>query len=211
MNIMDYIEIYVEKEDYQKLILSDDIFIYIKKRETDLTREKFNTYLSRYTNKNKNLVRYQKGIYYKTKRTPFGNVGIDYANIVSEIYLMEDEKIIGYETGPSFFNKIGLTTQMSKKTYIVTNNNRRKIKDLAEEIVLIKPIKEINNDNYRYFQFLDLLNNKFDVQIEAADYLYKLENFINKFDLNYKRLMAFAYEYNNNEIYKKLAQLAKGV
>ncbi|MEI7962132.1 MAG: hypothetical protein WCI04_07390, partial [archaeon] len=63
---------------------------------------------------NVDLERFQKGIYFKIKETPFGKTKLNPAYIVQNAYLRKNEETIGYETGATFMNQIGLTTQMAK-------------------------------------------------------------------------------------------------
>ena len=52
---------------------------------------------------------YQKGIYYRTVDTPFGEMGINKEKLIAEKYLLPDK---GYETGLCLLHHMGLTTQM---------------------------------------------------------------------------------------------------
>ena len=64
------------------------------------------------------LRRYQKGIYYRTVLTPFGELGIDKERLIAEKYLMPD---IGYETGPGLLYRLGLATQIPRERILATN------------------------------------------------------------------------------------------
>ncbi|UKI14062.1 MAG: hypothetical protein L6V85_08120 [Clostridiales bacterium] len=82
-------------------------------------------------------MRYQKGIYYKTVHTPFGVAGIDTTELIKRTYLVNGDDVIGYESGPSYMNKIGLTTQMPNMTYIVTTRTRYTTEDKKTEYILL--------------------------------------------------------------------------
>ena len=52
---------------------------------------------------------YQKGIYYRTASTPFGETGINKEQLIANKYLIHDN---GYETGLGLLHSLGLTSQM---------------------------------------------------------------------------------------------------
>lgn len=167
--------------------------------------------LQRYEKRNPDFVRYQKGVYYKTVHTPFGVAGIDTTELIKRTYLVNGDEVIGYESGPSYMNKIGLTTQMPNMTYIVTTRTRYTTEDKKDGIYLIKPVIQINRDNYRYLQLLDMLDNKMKVKIEADNYQEILRKQIGTFGLSFERLIGYAKYYNNNNVYAGLSELARGV
>ena len=119
---------------------------------------------------------------------------------------MAGDRVIGYETGPSYMNKMGLTTQMSADTFLATDRT----KGVEENgIVIVKPVIRINNENYRYLQFLDMLDNRMKVKIEADNYRDILRGYIDAHNLNFERLMFYARYYKNNRIYSGIAELAR--
>ena len=52
---------------------------------------------------------YQKGIYYRTSVTPFGEVGINKEKLIADKYLLPN---IGYETGFTVMHQLGLTLSL---------------------------------------------------------------------------------------------------
>ena len=61
---------------------------------------------------------YQKGIYYRTSVTPFGEVGINKEQLIADKYLLPN---IGYETGFTVMHQLGLTSQMPRQRILATN------------------------------------------------------------------------------------------
>lgn len=61
---------------------------------------------------------YQKGIYYRTADTPFGETGINKEQLIADKYLRDES---GYETGPGLLHSLGLTSQMTSEHTIATN------------------------------------------------------------------------------------------
>ena len=205
------IDDFVDKAELRIPIYTNDIFEYVKKRIPDLSKATFNMTLQRYEKARKDFVRFQKGIYYKTKETPFGFAGIDKTALITRKYINDGGEIYGYETGPSYINKLGLTTQMSNMIYIATINTRYNVEDKENKIFLIKPVIEINKDNYRYLQFLDIIDNKMNVKFETKDYKKILRKYIKTYNLTFEKLIGYAKYYNSNNVYIGLSNLAQGV
>ncbi len=208
MNIIECINEYINKVPNGVPIFTNDIYNYVAKRIENARRDIVNTNITRYQKVNENLIRYSKGIYYKSVDTPFGKSGIKLIELVKRKYIRDLDNIIGYETGPFYINKIGLNTQMPAHTYIATN---RFTSRPESNIILIKPVINISNDNYKYLQFLDVLDNPYNINFEAKDYKEILRNYIEHYKLNYEQLLYFAKFYKNNNIYKRLAELARGI
>ena len=211
MEIIEHITKYIDKIKIGYPIFTDELFAYVNECVPGLKKPVFNEYVLRYLKKHPTVKRYKKGIYYNTVETPFGMTKINYAELIKRAYLVEGDKVIGYETGPSYMQKIGLTTQIPAHTYIVTKRNRVKVFYEKDNIYLFSPIVEINNNNYRYLQFLDVLCNRFKVNIEAdnAEEIYR--NYIDNYKLNFVTLLAYARNYNNNKLLQNVADLARGI
>lgn len=206
MNILECIDEYVKAVHPGMPIFTDDMYAYVAQRIPGVQRGVVNTNIARYAKINKDFARYQKGIYYVAVNTPFGRSGIRYSELLKRKYLVDGDRVIGYETGPSYMNKMGLTTQMPADTFLATDRTKG-----AEEsgIVIVKPVTQINNENYRYLQFLDMLDNRMKVKIEADNYRDILRGYIDAHSLNFERLMYYARYYKNNRIYSGIAELAR--
>lgn len=211
MYVMDYIREYVGQAEMRVPILTNDIYEYVRFRKPNVQRNVVNEYIIRYGKENPNFMRYKKGVYYKTEDTPFGKAGIKYSELIKRAYLQDGNEIIGYETGPSFMNKIGLTTQMPNYTYLATERIKNSYVDKKSGICLIKPVVNITNENYRYLQFLDMLENRMNVTIENENYREVLRNHMMRFDLSFEGLIGYARFYNNQNVFIKLSELAAGV
>lgn len=211
MTVMDCIGEYVNGVEYRVPIFTNDIYKYVEKRVPKVRKSVLNEYVIRYAKNNPEFVRYQKGIYYRTIVTPFGEAGISYVELIRRVYLLDGDEVVGYETGPSFMNKIGLTTQMPTHTYLATERARVIVAAHNDRLLLLKPITKVTKDNYRYLQFLDLLDNRMKVKIEAENYQEILRNYIDAYSLNFELLLRYARMYKNNKIYVRIAELARGV
>ena len=95
-----------------------------------------------------------KGKYYKPEKTPFGRLQPSQEQIVKDL-LIEDGKIVGYLTGYSMYNQLGLTTQVSNLIQIGKNQTRPKFKRERYTISFIKQKNTITRKNIPLLQILD--------------------------------------------------------
>ena len=73
------------------------------------------------------IAKLSKGKYYKPENTPFGKLQPSQAQIVKDL-VEENGKILGYLTGYSIYNQLGLTTQVSNTIQIGKNEIRSAFK-----------------------------------------------------------------------------------
>jgi hypothetical protein len=104
------------------------------------------------------IAKLSKGKYYKPETTPFGNLLPDQKQIVKDL-LEENGKIIGYLTGYSIYNLLGLTTQVSNTIQIGKNVIRPKLTRERYTITFIKQNNTINKENIPLLQILDAVKN----------------------------------------------------
>ena len=111
--------------------------------------------LSRLTESGK-IVRLSKGKYYKAKEGIIGPLKPDEYQVVKDL-LEENGKIMGYLTGVSAFNKLGLSTQVSNTIQIGTNIDKKSKKRGKYTIRFIRQKNTINKDNIPLLQILDAI------------------------------------------------------
>lgn len=210
MTVMQFIDEFIQKAELRVPLYTNEIYEYVKSKSPDTDKATFNMTLQRYEKSNPYFMRYQKGIYYRTVYTPFGLAGINMTELIKRKYLVNGNEVIGYESGPSYMNKIGLTSQMPNMTYIVTSKTRYTTEDKKHGLYLIKPVFPVNRDNYRYLQLLDMIDNKMKVKMEADNYQEILRKQIDTFSLSFERLIGYA-QYYNNKVYAGLSELARGI
>jgi len=199
MNIIELIDKYVNKYDIGTPIYSKDICEYVLALYYTNVNV-INEYINRYEEKHDDFIRYRKGIYYRAVKTPFGFSKIDYNKLINDLYLCDIDQVYGYISGPTLANKIGLTTQMAKEEYIVTNNNRV-VSDI-DNIKLIKPPVFVTRDNYKILQVLDLLLNKYDVYYDCDNPNKVIYNYIIDNNINFENLLYYSKYYNKNVLFK---------
>lgn len=100
------------------------------------------------------IVRLSKGQFYKPEKTEFGLLQPPENQIVKDL-LEEKNKTIGYITGVSIYNKLGLTTQVSNSIQIGTNIDRKPRKRGKYNIRFIRQKNTIIKDNIFLLQVLD--------------------------------------------------------
>ncbi|WP_394809410.1 DUF6088 family protein [Nitrosomonas sp.] len=100
------------------------------------------------------LTKLAKGKFYKPENTPFGPLQPDQSEVVKDL-LEEDGKIIGYLTGYSIYNQLGLTTQVSNTIQIGKNDIRPAFKRERYTIIFIKQKNTITKDIVPLLQILD--------------------------------------------------------
>src|SRR5690554_4916658 len=97
-----------------------------------------------------------KGRYFKPEKTPFGDLLPSQEQIVKDL-LEENGKIVGYLTGYSIYNQLGLTTQVSNTIQIGKNQTRPKFKRERYTISFVKQRNTINKKNIPLLQILDAI------------------------------------------------------
>lgn len=100
------------------------------------------------------LAKLAKGKYYKPEQTPFGALLPDVTQVVKDL-LEDDGKLIGYLTGFSIYNKLGLTTQVSNVIQIGRNDIRSSFQRERYTISFVKQKNTITKDNIPLLQILD--------------------------------------------------------
>ena len=102
------------------------------------------------------IVKLSKGKFYKPESTPFGNLQPNQYQIVKDL-LEEDGKIVGYLTGYSIYNQLGLTTQVSNTIQIGKNEIRPSFKRERYTISFIKQKNTITKESIPLLQILDAI------------------------------------------------------
>ena len=209
--VLEYIEQYPEDEP----IFIEDIKKYvIEKYEEDNKKEKvlknINVILNRL--KNEGIIKAEyKGVYYKPIISMFGAVPLN-TNKLRKLKYLEDKdgNIKGYIVGAKLFNKLGLTTLVPNVTDIVTNECKyHKQYDEKLRTYITKPKIEITNENYRYLQFIDILDNKDNIPIDAPNADEILYRIIEECKLDFEKIIKYARETNNRKVLDKLFVIAR--
>ncbi len=151
---------------------------------------------------------YQKGIYYRAAVTPFGETGIDKEQLIADKYLVNDT---GYETGLSVLHRMGLTSQMPRERVLASNRASDCARLDARLGVVVRPPKvEINAGNKQYLKLLDVLDILADAPVDVENPYAVIGEYIERLELEYRKLLALANNYYNRNTVIQLAHVAGG-
>lgn len=151
---------------------------------------------------------YQKGIYYRAAVTPFGETGIDKEQLIADKYLVNDT---GYETGLSVLHRMGLTSQMPRERVLASNRSSDCARLDARLGVVVRPPKvEINAGNKQYLKLLDVLDILADAPVDVENPYAVIGEYIERLELEYRKLLALANNYYNRNTVIQLAHVAGG-
>lgn len=140
------------------------------------------------------IAKISKGKYYKPEKTVFGVLQPEQYQIVKDL-LEQNGKTIGYLTGYSIYNQLGLTTQVSSIIQIGKNEIRSSFKRERFKISFIKQKNIITKENIPLLQILDSIR-----------YIKKIPASTNEFVC--KRIIAILKELNEKDI-KTIVRLAQ--
>ncbi len=215
MNCHNIILNYIQNCEKNEPIFIDDIKEYIMQFYKEEEKEKIYNNVKEILNRlNKaNIIKTAyKGIYYIPKTNIFGEVPLANSKIIRYKYLVDKfGNIKGYITGATLFNKAGLTTQVPNVIEIVTNEckNNNKYENKYLNVAIRKPKIKINNDNFKYLQFIDLIENRDNIYIEVDNIDEILYNFIQENNLKFEKIIKYARETNSKAVIEKMVVLAR--
>lgn len=149
MKVVDYITSKIERLPKGYVFTYADFIEEVNKREAVIKA------LNRMVVSGK-IAKLSKGKYYKPESTLFGNLQPKQAQVVKDL-LEDDGKIIGYLTGYSIYNQLGLTTQVSNTIQIGKNEIRPNFKRERYTISFIRQKNTITKENIPLLQILDAI------------------------------------------------------
>lgn len=147
MNIAEYVSYTIDRLPKGYVFTYTDFDVEVSKKEAVIKA------LNRLVASGK-IMKISKGRFYKSEITPFGVLKPNQHQIVKDL-LEENGKTIGYLTGLSIYNDLGLTTQVSNTIEIGVNNTRSKLNRGIYSISFIKQKNNITKDNIPFLQLLD--------------------------------------------------------
>lgn len=129
------------------------------------------------------LRRFDRGVYYFPKKSSlFGEAPFDSQRVVIDKFIGKKEAPIGYYADFSLANMAGITTQVPKKTIIVTNaesgERRREVTIGKQKILVSRPKKTITKENVAALSLLDLISvaNKYS-ELSKDETIEKVQRF----------------------------------
>ena len=151
------------------------------------------------------LRRWERGVYYRTVETPFGETGINLEKVISRKYLSPGK---GYETGLRLINRMGLSTQMPRIRMLATNTAKRVRHDERLDVMLCPPKAPVNTGNKFYLQMLDAIDLLDKAPIDIRNPYKLIAMHIKKRNLQYNILLSYAYKYYNHKTIINIARIA---
>jgi len=155
------------------------------------------------------LVRVQKGVYGKAQFTPFGRLAPSADEMIAGLLLRDGDKTIGYVTGPTLLNAIGLCSWIPKERHIATNNYRRQIPASAP-IRVHRPVIKVNDENAPYLQAIEAFTAMEQYPIDAENPDEVLRGMLRKHRISNERLILFARRYYGQKTLLRTIDIALG-
>ena len=196
MILIDYL---LKKYGTNKPILTEELSI------PEISYANLRKQLSRY-NSQGILEKYSQGVYYIPKETILGRSTLSIDDVINRKYITNDNDIYGFYSGLSFYNKLGISTQVPYVYEIVTNKEKSRVRETTlknQNIILRKPYVKINKNNYLENQFLDFINNA--DSNDLSDNIEVLKKYIKDNNLN-KNVILDLITYYPSKTSKKLIE-----
>lgn len=149
MKVSEYISFVIDRLPKGYVFTYDDFTTEVNKKEAVIKA------LNRMVESGK-ISKLAKGKYYKPENTPFGNLQPNQTQVVKDL-LEDNGKVLGYLTGYSIYNQLGLTTQVSNTIQIGKNQVRPNFKRERYTISFIKQKNTITKENIPLLQILDAI------------------------------------------------------
>jgi len=104
----------------------------------------------------KAIKRISTGIFYKPRETVFGEIRPGEKELLKP-YLFKQNKRIGYITGTSLYNQMGLTTQIPRIIKFASREKRLSTRIGDIQIKSVKSYVDVDSSNYFFLEILDML------------------------------------------------------
>lgn len=165
-------------------------------------------YLKYFVKTNK-IQQIDKNLYYRTELTAFGSTPPDYYQYAIKYFTKRQKTVIGYESGTSFLNRLGLSTLIPKAMEITTNNYRKRLVGVTN-IIVKRPVTKITNENWRYLQVIDMLHALKESHIDFDNPEIRIKILIREYSLDINRLINYTKKYYAEDTLQEVIRFAKG-
>ena len=142
------------------------------------------------------IKRVSTGVFYKPKQSAFGELKPREDELLKP-YLFQDGKRIAYITGGSLYNRMGLTTQVSKTIKVASKVKRVTTKIGKTQVKPVKSYVDVTNENYYLLEILDALKDfKVISDLDKKSAIALLKYKINKLSKNdQSKIIRYALKY----------------
>lgn len=214
MKNMGYKEILLTYLDGQKAdqpILTSDAARYVAEKTrlpVSEVKKTVNVNMAR-LEKSGRIARIEKGIYCQRVKTVFGYYTPNKESLFCSQLLYDGDEVIGYETGLSLLNRLGLVSQMPKKRCVATNRYGRRVPG-SMQIEVRKPVVKIDRSNYRYLQLLDAIRESEKAPLDAESPEALIRKTAEKLSLDPELLILMARRYYHPKTLLKTIDIMLG-
>lgn len=202
---------YIDRQEADQPILTTHITQYVAK-ETGLNeadvKKAVNVNMARLEKTDK-ILRIEKGVYCKKIKTAFGYYTPNKEALFCRQLLYDEDDVIGYETGLSVLNRLGLVSQMPKRKCIATNLYTKRV-PAGIQVEIRKPSVNVNRANYRYLQVLDAIRDLDNAPVDAVRPEELLKGIVKTLALDTDALIFMARKFYNSKILIKTIDIMLG-
>ena len=146
---------------------------------------------------NNQLKRFEKGIYYIPKQTPFGPSILNPSKVVERKYIKSDNETFGYYSGYYLLNLLGISNQVPNVIEVYSNNESSKMRDVkvgTQNVRVRKSRVNITRENAAVLMFLELMN-VIDVSNLDAEKKKIIIDFIARFNVSRQDITRYSPAY----------------
>jgi len=140
--------------------------------------------------------RISKGLFYKPKKSVFGDLKPNEEQLI-KLYMYEGDNRIAYITGLSLYNRMGLTTQVPKTVTLACNKKRINTEIDNLNIKSVKSYVDPTDENIRFLEILDAIKDfKKIPDLDIDNAIGQLQGRISDLSTpNRNKLITFALQY----------------
>ena len=202
---------YIDRQEADQPILTAQITKYVAKEtgldETDV-KKAVNVNMARLERADK-ILRIEKGVYCKKIKTAFGYYTPNRETLFCRPLLYDEDDVIGYETGLSVLNRLGLVSQMPKRKCIATNRYTKRV-PAGIQVEIKRPSVNVNRSNYRSLQILDVIRDLDHAPVDTAKPEELLKGTVKTLELDTDILIYMARKFYNPGILIKTIDIMLG-
>ncbi len=142
------------------------------------------------------IKRLSKGLFYKPKKTVFGEKKPDEQQILKSYFYRNGQRI-AYITGTYLYNQMGLTTQIPAIIQIASRDRRIFVNRGTVKATPVKSYVDVTDDNYQMLGVLDALKDLKDIpDLDIKSAITILEKQLNAYnDEQLDKLIGYALKY----------------
>ena len=202
---------YFDRLPQETIVTTDMVVDYMVRKNgepADKVRKTVNVNLSR-LEADGTIARISRGIYCKKIKTPLGDYVPSKEQVYTNMLVADGELVIGYETGLSLMNRVGLVSQMPKDKFIASNNYSIAIPKEAN-IKVQKPRVQVTHDNYKYLQVLDIINGLETAPVDANNPEKIIKETAKRAGIHTERLLLYARKFYSSKTLEKVIDIMWG-